>query len=165
MALDRLKETGASFSNLLDLGTGTGLLAFAAMRLWPLAKAAASDIDPVSIEVTEENAAINRVPIGTGAGELELVVADGMAEPRLKARAPYDLLIANILAGPLIDLAPEFAKAVAPGGRIVLAGLLTCQAEAVAGAYRRQGFAAIFAIQRGDWTILAMRKSRATGWQ
>jgi ribosomal protein L11 methyltransferase len=164
-ALDRLKEAGIAFSNVADIGTGTGLLAFAALSLSPKAKAIASDIDPVSIEVTEENAAINRVPIGAGAGELELVVADGMEEPRLKARAPYDLLIANILAGPLIDLAPDFARAVAPGGRIVLAGLLTTQAEAVAGAYRRQGFAGIFAIERGDWTILAMRKSRATGWQ
>jgi len=164
-ALDRLKETGLSFANLADIGTGTGLLAFAAMRLWPKAKAIASDIDPVSIEVTEENAAINGVPIGTDLGELELVVADGMNEPRLKARAPYDLLIANILAGPLIELAPDFAKAVAPGGRIVLAGLLTTQAGAVAAAYRRQGFAGIFAIERGDWTILALRKSRATGWQ
>jgi ribosomal protein L11 methyltransferase len=164
-ALDRLKEAGLSFANLADIGTGTGLLAFAALSLWPQAKAIASDIDPVSIEVTAENAAINRVPIGPGAGELELVVADGMEEQRLTARAPYDLLIANILAGPLIDLAPDFARALAPGGRIVLAGLLTSQAEAVASAYRRQGFAGIFAIERGDWTILAMRKSRATGWQ
>jgi ribosomal protein L11 methyltransferase len=164
-ALDRLKETGLSFANLADIGTGTGLLAFAALSLWPKAKATASDIDPVSIAVTEENAAINRIPLGTGAGEIELVVADGMDEPRLKARAPYDLLIANILAGPLIHLAPGFAKAIVPGGRIVLAGLLTTQAEAVAAAYRRQGFAGIFAIERRDWTILAMRKSRATGWQ
>jgi ribosomal protein L11 methyltransferase len=164
-ALDRLKEAGLSFANLADIGTGTGLLAFAALSLWPKAKAIASDIDPVSIEVTAENAAINRVPIGTGAGALELVVADGMEEQQLKARAPYDLLIANILAGPLIDLAPDFARALAPGGRIVLAGLLNSQAEAVASAYRRQGFAGIFAIERGDWTILAMRKRRATGWQ
>jgi ribosomal protein L11 methyltransferase len=164
-ALDRLKESGLSFANLADIGTGTGLLAFAALRLWPGAKAIASDIDPISIEVTEENAAINRLTLGAGAGELELVVADGMEQSRLKARAPYDLLIANILAGPLIDLAPDFAKAIAPGGRIVLAGLLAAQAEAVASAYRRQGFAGIFAIERGDWTILAMRKRRATGWQ
>jgi ribosomal protein L11 methyltransferase len=67
LALDRLKGTGASFSNLLDLGTGTGLLAFAALRLWPAAKAAASDIDPVSIEVTAENAAINAVKLGRAA--------------------------------------------------------------------------------------------------
>ena len=61
LALDRLKASGASFANLLDLGTGTGLLAFAAMRLWPAARAAASDIDPVAIEVAAENAAVNGV--------------------------------------------------------------------------------------------------------
>jgi ribosomal protein L11 methyltransferase len=88
-----------------------------------------------------------------------------MDEARLQARAPYDLVIANILAGPLIALAPDFARATAPGGRILLSGLLATQAEEVTAAYRRQGFAAVFAIERGDWTILAMRKSRATGWQ
>ncbi len=165
IALDRLKGTGASFSNLLDLGTGTGLLAFAAMRLWPLAKAAASDIDPVSIEVTEENAAINGVKLGRGRGQLELVVAAGMEHPRLQARAPYDLIIANILAGPLIDLAPSVAKALAPGGRLLLAGLLDHQAEKVAAAYRRQGLMLGSRIVRGDWPTLVMRKRRALGWQ
>ncbi len=111
LALDRLKENGASFGNILDLGTGTGLLAFAAMKLWPAAKAAASDIDPVSIEVTAENAAINGVPLGRMRGRLELAVAAGLGHHRLKARAPYDLIIANILAGPLIELAPSVAAA------------------------------------------------------
>jgi ribosomal protein L11 methyltransferase len=165
MALDRLKETGASFSNLLDLGTGTGLLAFAAMRLWPLAKAAASDIDPISIEVTEENAAINAVKLGRARGQLELMVATGMEHPRLQARAPYDLIIANILAGPLIDLAPSVSKALAPGGRLILAGLLDHQADKVAAAYRRHGLMLGSRIVRGDWPTLVMRKRRALGWQ
>ncbi len=165
MALDRMKEQGLSFDNLLDLGTGTGLLAFAAMRLWPNARAAASDIDPVSIEVTEENAAINAVRVGTGPGAVELAVAPGMEHPRLAARGPYDLIIANILAGPLIDLAPSVAGALAAGGRLILAGLLDTQAEKVAAAYRRQGMMASFTITRGDWPTLVMRKRRALGWQ
>jgi ribosomal protein L11 methyltransferase len=165
MALDRLKEQGLSFSNILDLGTGTGLLAFAALKLWPDARVAASDSDPVSIEVTEENAGINFIPIGTGAGEVELAVAPGMEHDRLRARAPYDLIIANILAGPLVELAPSVAGSLAAGGRLMLAGLLDSQADAVAAAYRRGGLMASFSILRGDWPTLVMRKRRAAGWR
>ena len=139
LALDALKREGASFANLADIGTGTGLLAFAAMRLWPAARAIASDIDPVAIEVTAENAAINRIPLGRARGRLELAVAAGLDHRRLQARAPYDLIIANILAGPLIELAPALAAALAPGGRLILAGLLDHQADRVAAAYRRRG--------------------------
>jgi ribosomal protein L11 methyltransferase len=165
IALDRLKEAGIAFAGIADIGTGTGLLAFAALKLWPGAKAIASDIDPVAIEVAQENAAINAIPLGTAAGELELAVAPGLEQERLQARAPYDLVVANILAGPLIDLAPSIAAAMVPGGRLVLAGLLSVQAEAVAAAYRRQGLTLAFAIERGDWPTLVMRKRRATGWR
>ena len=165
IALDRLKEAGISFRDIVDLGTGTGLLAFAALRLWPEARVAASDIDPVAIEVAAENAAVNALPLGSGRGELELVVAPGLEHERLSAHAPFDLVVANILAGPLVELAPSIASAMAPGGRLILAGLLTDQAEAVAAAYRRQGLAAAFAIERGGWPTLVMRKRRATGWR
>jgi ribosomal protein L11 methyltransferase len=165
IALDRLKQGGTNFANLLDLGTGTGLLAFAALRLWPASRAAASDVDPVSIEVTQENAAINSVRLGRARGQLELAVADGLDHPRLKARAPYDLVIANILAGPLVALAPSVAAALAPGGRLILAGILGHQAATVAAAYRRQGLMASFSIVRGEWPTLVMRKRRALGWR
>jgi len=160
IALDRLRAGGASMSNLADIGTGTGLLAFAALRLWPAARAIASDIDPVAIEVAAENAAVNRIALGRARGQCELVVAAGMAHPRLKARAPYDLVIANILAGPLIDLAPAIAATLAPGGRLVLAGLLERQAERVARAYRRQRLMLAGRIDRGDWPTLVLRKRR-----
>jgi ribosomal protein L11 methyltransferase len=165
IALDRLRAVGTAVANLADIGTGTGLLAFAAMRLWPAARAIASDIDPVAIAVAAENAAVNGIPIGRTRGQLELAVAAGMDHPRLEDRAPYDLLIANILAGPLIDLAPSLAGALAPGGRLILAGLLDHQAGAVAAAYRRQGMMAGGRIDRGDWPILIMRKRRSTGWR
>jgi ribosomal protein L11 methyltransferase len=160
IALSRFKDGGASFGNILDLGTGTGLLAFAALRLWPAARATASDIDPVAIEVAAENAAINGVRLGRARGQAELAVAAGMEHPRLKARAPYDLVIANILAGPLVDLAPSVAAAVAPGGRLLLAGLLDHQAERVAAAYRREGLMLTGRIERGEWPTLVMRKRR-----
>ena len=150
LALDRLKATGARFADIADVGTGTGLLAFAAMHLWPAARAIASDIDPIAIEVAGENARINQVKIGRARGQLELAVAPGLDHARLKARAPYDLIIANILAGPLIELAPGLTRALAPGARLILAGLLDHQAEAVTAAYRRQGMMAGTRIQRGD---------------
>lgn len=165
MALDAMRSRGLSFSDILDLGTGTGLLAFAAMKLWPAARVAASDIDPVAIEVAAENAAINRLPLGRARGQCELIVAAGMDHARLKARGPYDLLIANILAGPLIEMAASVAGAIAPGGRLILAGLLDAQAEAVAAAYRRHGMALATRIDRGDWPTLVMRKRKSTGWR
>jgi ribosomal protein L11 methyltransferase len=159
LALDRMKESGDAFVNLLDLGTGTGLLAFAAMRVWPDARATASDIDPVSVEVTAENAAINGIELGSGSGSVELAVAPGLEHERLKARAPYDLIIANILAGPLIELAPSVAAALASGGSLMLAGLLETQAEQVEAAYVARGLTPHFRVLRGDWPTLVMRKA------
>jgi ribosomal protein L11 methyltransferase len=138
MALDRLRSQGAHFSNVVDIGTGTGLLAFAALKLWPAARITASDIDPVAVEVSEENATVNRIPTGRARGQVELIAAPGLDHARLKAKAPYDLVIANILAGPLIELAGSIAGALEPGGRLILAGLLARQADAVTAAYRRQ---------------------------
>jgi ribosomal protein L11 methyltransferase len=160
VALDRLRAAGVQVRNLADIGTGTGLLAFAALRLWPRARAIASDVDPVAIAVAAENAALNAIAVGRAPGQVELAVAAGMAHPRLQARAPYDLVIANILAGPLIDLAPALAGALAPGGRLILAGLLDHQAGAVSAAYRRQRMLPAGRIDRGDWPTLVLRKRR-----
>ena len=157
-ALGGLKEEGLEFGNIADVGTGTGLLAFAALKLWPEALVAASDIDPVSIEVTEENAGINSIPLGNARGEVELAVAAGLDHPRLQRRGPYDLIIANILAGPLVELAPSVGAALAPGGHLMLAGLLDHQAETVAAAYRREGLTSSFSVVRGDWPTLVMKK-------
>ncbi|MDG5489086.1 50S ribosomal protein L11 methyltransferase [Sphingomonas sp. BGYR3] len=161
MMLDDLKRAGARFRHVVDVGTGTGLLAFAAMHLWPTAQATASDIDPMSIEVTRDNALANGVALGRGKGTLALAVAPGLEHPMLIARAPYDLAIANILAGPLIDLAPTLCAAVAPGGTLILAGLLDTQAEAVIRAYRRQGMRLAGRIDRGQWpTLRLVRRHR-----
>jgi len=157
-ALDRLEASGARFADILDLGTGTGLLAFAALRLWPAARVAASDIDPISIEVTQENAGINGIALGQGAGQVDLTVAAGLDHELLRSRAPYDLIIANILAAPLIELAPSIARALGAGGTVMLAGLLENQAERVSAAYRAEGLRPAFSIVRGDWPTLVMRK-------
>ena len=154
-ALDLLETNGCAFANIADIGTGTGLLAFAALALWPQAKCIATDIDPVAIDVSRENAAINRVKLGHGAGELLLAVADGMDSPMLAARAPFDLIVANILASPLIELAPDFAKAMSPSGTIVLAGLLDTQADAVAAPYEQLGLT-VTDRGSGEWPVLVL---------
>ena len=154
-ALDRLEQAGKRFTNIADIGTGTGLLAFAALKLWPEAKAIATDIDPISIDVSGDNARINAVPIGHAPGELLLAVANGMDHPMLATRAPFDLLIANILAGPLIELAPSFAASVAPGASVVLAGLLDTQADAVNAAYEAQGMT-VTERGEGEWCVLVL---------
>ena len=148
-ALDGMKRRGKVFRNILDLGTGTGLLAFAARRLWPAARLTASDIDPVSIDVVRENAEMNHVQ------GVALVVADGLSHRALVERAPYDLVIANILAKPLIDMAPWVAASVATGGSLVLAGLLDTQAAAVSKAYTAQGMRRV-AQGPGEWPVLVM---------
>ena len=161
LMLDAMKRQGARFHDIIDLGTGTGLLAFAALALWPRARAIASDIDPVSIEVTAENAAANKVRLGGGRGQLGLAVAPGMTHPLLQMAAPYDLVVANILAAPLIALASSIASAIAPGGSLILAGLLDQQADAVTAAYRRRGMRLTDRIDRGDWPTLRLRKRRS----
>ncbi|WP_324827210.1 50S ribosomal protein L11 methyltransferase [Qipengyuania zhejiangensis] len=158
--LDLMKREGVVARDIADIGTGTGLLAFAAMHLWPHARATASDIDPVCSGVVADNAALNAIAIGAGPNALTMVVADGMADPLLQARGPYDLFIANILAGPLVELAPEFGEATARGGNLLLAGLLETQEARVRRAYRRQGFRLARRLVNGDWSILWLRKSR-----
>ena len=164
-ALDALRVAGRRFANVADIGTGTGLLAFAALHLWPRATAIASDIDPVSVRVSAENAAENGVALGTRRGELALVVADGTQHPAIAARAPYDLLIANILAGPLVALAPALAQIAAPGGMLILAGLLRKQRAAVVRGYRRAGWQLIDNGGDADWPVLSMRMRNRHGWR
>ena len=144
------------FTNIVDLGSGTGILAFAAHALWPSARVLATDIDPVAIDVLRANAETNAVPIGEGAGTVTLLVADGADHPAIAARGPFDLLIANILAGPLIAMAPEIASVAAPGATVLLAGLLTSQADAVTAAFEAVGCARSRRADRGDWTILEL---------
>jgi ribosomal protein L11 methyltransferase len=158
-ALDQLERSGEHVTNIADIGTGTGLLAFAALALWPRARCIATDIDGQAIDVALDNAMINNVTLGHGAGELLLAVADGMESPLLLARAPFDLIVANILAGPLIELASGFGAALAPGATIILAGVLDTQADAVIGAYERFGLTCRVRGQ-GEWPVLVMRRPR-----
>ena len=156
--LGAMKKRGVVVRNCADIGTGTGLLAFAALHLWPHALATASDIDAVCLDVVDDNARANGIATGARGGELTMLVADGMEHPLLQARGPYDLVIANILAGPLIHLAPHFAQVMVPGGNLLLAGLLEAQEAGVRRACRRAGLRIAGRLVNGDWSILWLRK-------
>jgi ribosomal protein L11 methyltransferase len=143
------------FDNVLDLGCGTGLLAIGAAKLWRK-PVLASDIDVVAVEVTRENAAAN--------GEAPLIralTADGLTHPVLAHKAPYDLIIANILASPLTRLAPEIARSLAPGGMALLSGLLAWQENMVTSFYRPQGLVYRGARRSGSWSALLLERPAA----
>jgi ribosomal protein L11 methyltransferase len=163
--LDHMKLMGLRFNHIVDIGTGTGLLAFAARHLWTGAYLTASDIDPVSIDVTAGNAILNDMPLGQGKGCLALCVASGTDYEMIQRRAPYDLVIANILAGPLVELASSFADILEEGGSLILAGLLNTQVGSVATAYRAQGFRVAQRKDTGDWPCLRLVKRRNYGWK
>jgi len=140
------------FGNVLDLGCGTGLLAIGAAKLWRL-RVIASDIDPVAIEVTRQNAQANdEAPL------IHAVVADGLTSPALAARAPYDLVLANILAEPLTRLAPDITRALTPGGIAVLSGLLHWQENLVLSFYRTLGLTLRRIRRDGPWSALLLSK-------
>lgn len=151
-ALDRLDAGGLRAGNVADIGSGTGVLALAAARIWPDAAVIASDIDQVAVEVAVANAEINGM-----ADRVPCVEAAGFDHPDLAARAPYELIFANILKGPLIDLAPDMAAHIAQGGHLILSGLLVVQAEAVLAAYVANGFGLVDREDIGEWATLVLR--------
>jgi ribosomal protein L11 methyltransferase len=148
--LSDLARGPAAFQNVLDLGTGTGLLAIGAVKLWRK-RVLASDIDPVAVEVARENARANGV-----APWVRAVTADGLDNPLLKNGAPYDLIVANILAGPLTRLAPSITRALAPGGTLLLSGLLRNQETLVTSFYPRLRL--IGRRRMGPWSALVLEK-------
>jgi ribosomal protein L11 methyltransferase len=138
------------YHNVLDLGCGTGLLAIGAAKLWRQ-KVTASDIDPVAVEVTRENAVAN------GMGPLvTALMADGPTHPALFQAAPFDLILANILAGPLTRLAPSIARVMAKGGTLVLSGLLRWQENLVLSFYRPHGLTLRETKRDGSWSALIL---------
>lgn len=139
--------------NLLDLGCGSGILALAALRLWPGASVLAADIDPQSVAVAQENRRINRI-----AGDFRAVASNGLRQADLRGAAPYDLILANILTRPLLMMAPEIARALAPGGYLILAGFLEGDRVKLEARYRALGLALVARQSRGGWSALLLRK-------
>jgi len=147
LILDKLLTCGVEPDSILDLGCGAGILAIAAAK--SLQKTVlATDIDPVAIDVTLENAALNDVlPL------ISAFQADGLNSPHLDGRK-FDLIFANILAGPLMDLASDIRQAVSQGGHIILSGILDEQAEKVADHFRQTGLKVTPQPSLSGWTSL-----------
>ena len=155
-AFDRLYEAGFRPGNVADIGCGTAVLAMAAAAVLPKAKVIASDIDQVAVEVAYANVAINNL-----AGKVECLEAAGFAHPRIAGSAPFDLIFANILKGPLIELAPPMAAHAAPSGIAILSGLLVVQAEAVTAAYIAAGFTLSVRDDIGEWSTLVLKRNQS----
>ena len=147
----------AETANAIDVGCGSGILAIAMAKLWKR-PVLGGDNDPQAVEVAIDNAALNGV-----APLCRFVTSLGLDAPALASRAPYDLIVANILAGPLIDLSKSFATATRTGGHVLLSGLLVEQADEVLTAYQRRGFVLERALDRetggADWRTLLLRKA------
>jgi len=142
---------------ILDLGTGSGILAVAAAKLWP-ARIAATDIDGASVRMTRENARANGIAA-------RIAVLEGAGTRPVRCGARFDLVLANIQVRPLAAMAPAVARRIRPGGYVVLSGLLRAdEAEALA-AYRAQGLALAMRLPLGDWVtlVVAARAGRRRG--
>jgi ribosomal protein L11 methyltransferase len=151
-ALDRLASAGFIGKNVVDIGCGTAVLAMAAARTWPN-PVLASDIDEVAVDVAAANVSCNDLD-----GRVTCLVAAGFEHETLHSAAPYDLIFANILKGPLIELAPDMAAHSAQGGYVILSGLLVEQAEDVLAAYDANGFDCETREDIGEWSCLTMIK-------
>lgn len=151
-ALDFLLDQGFTATKVADIGCGTAVLAMAAARVWD-GDIIASDIDEVAVEVAEANLKANGM-----SGKVQCVEAAGFDHPELKSLAPYDLIFANILKGPLVALAPEISANLRVGGKAILSGILNEQAEDVVSVYLQNGFNASRNDQIGEWTSLVLTK-------
>lgn len=138
--------------NALDLGTGSAVLAIAIARLANI-PVLATDIDPVAVRVARENVRLNRV-----AGRVTTRTAAGFHDPVFARFGPFDLIVANILARPLMSLAPAMASHAAPGASVVLSGILHRQRNAVLAAYVGQGFHHVTTLHREGWVTIHLKR-------
>jgi ribosomal protein L11 methyltransferase len=153
LAFDRLLTEGWRPARVADIGCGTAVLAMAAAATLPDALVIASDIDRVAVDVAEANVVINGLQ-----GRVECLEAAGLDHARIGSAGPFDLIFANILKGPLIELAPAISAGLATGGRAILSGLLVVQAEAITAAYVDAGLSLESRNDIGEWSTLVLRK-------
>lgn len=151
-ALDRIANEGFVGQNVADIGCGTAVLAMGAARIWPN-PVLASDIDEVAVDVARANAAANGLE-----DKIVCLEAAGFGHPDLAAKAPYDLVFANILKAPLVDLAPDMGGNIAAQGHAILSGILNEQADDVVSAYDATGFDVHTREEIGEWTTLTLTR-------
>jgi ribosomal protein L11 methyltransferase len=152
LVVARLAKT-RRFKKPLDVGTGTGILAFGVARLCNVT-VIAGDNDADAVRVAKENAAVNKLT-----KQVRILKSDGYRAKAIRDNAPYDLVTANILANPLIQLAPSLARVLAKDGRAVLSGLLNEQAKDVLAAHEAVGLTLDFRLRLGDWSVLVLRRA------
>lgn len=152
LCLERLQKTHV-FKNGLDMGCGSGILAIVMAKQWPDMAIGAVDIDPESIIVTKRHARMNGV-----LDKIEMEAGDGYNATLVNQRAPFDIIVANILAGPLVDMAPALAAVLKPGGFCVLSGLLKAQEDAVIRAHQTLGLQLFHQENMGEWRALVLKK-------
>lgn len=149
-ALDRLARKGVRPRRVADIGGGTGVLAMAAASVWPV-RAIAGDIDPLATRTARANVAANGL-----AERVACVTAAGFRHRRIREGAPYDLVFANILAGPLRRMAGDMARAQRSGARAILSGILARQARGVTAVYRSWGYVPEETVRIGEWATLVL---------
>jgi ribosomal protein L11 methyltransferase len=152
-ALDALVARGTVKTNVADIGCGTAVLAMAAAKVWP-GPVLASDIDAVAVEVARANVMANALD-----GAVHVIEAAGFDHPDFAAAAPFDLVFANILKGPLLALAPDMQRHLSTGGHVLLSGILNPQADEVIARYEDHGFTLASRTEHGDWTTLLLERA------
>lgn len=150
-----LKGAGQCPWNILDMGTGSGILAVAAWKLWKT-PILAVDIDTEAVHVSEKHRDLNDVP--AGATQMRCVVGDGFASKDTQDKKPYDLIIANILSSALLEMREELISVLDENGYVILSGILNEQAQSVITAYEQVGLSLKKTYEIGDWTSLVMKK-------
>ena len=153
-ALSELHTQGFSPQEILDIGTGSGILSLCAASLWPQAKLIASDIDDEAVIVTESNTRTNHLD-----AQITTFVSDGYQNPRIENLAPYDLILSNILANPLIAFAKDLAQNLKRGGYCVLSGFVDNQVDEVVQAHTEQGLELVKLYSFDNWRAALMKKA------
>ena len=151
-ALDRIANDGFVGQNVADIGCGTAVLAMGAARIWPN-PVLASDIDEVAVDVAKANVTANGLE-----GKVACLEAAGFGHADLASKAPFDLVFANILKAPLVDLAPDMGSNISADGYAILSGILNEQADEVVAAYNAAGFDVSTREEIGEWTTLTVKR-------
>ena len=150
LALDKILSEVTNLKNVIDIGCGTAVLAMAVGKI-SSAKIMASDVDPIAVEVALANLKANNLE-----NRIDCIEAMGFEDFRIKSRAPYDLIFANILKRPLIDLAPDISGHMSSGGQAVISGILDEQAEEIIDFYQQNDLVVFDRIDIGEWVTLTL---------
>lgn len=150
---DTVMKRNPAIKNIFDLGCGSGILAIGAAKLWPDARLIGVDIDEQSVQVAQHHKAANNV-----ADNVLFLTGDGLDDPLVKERAPFDLVFANILAQPLIDFADGIVDATQPGGYIILSGFLDSQSDKVLAPYLHRGAKLVETVAINQWQAVLLEK-------